>query len=65
MSRQNKKGTSDSPWEMTPMRVAAIALHEVYKEYQRAGFSKNESFRLVLEHVRVASSTPDDDNTNG
>jgi hypothetical protein len=43
---------------ITSMGEAANSLHELFVEYQRAGFRRSEALELVKEHVRVAAMMP-------
>lgn len=34
---------------MTPVQVAAVTIHEQYKAYMEAGFSRRQAFELVRD----------------
>lgn len=35
--------------DLSPMREAAIMLHEMYEELKRAGFSRSEAMQLIAK----------------
>lgn len=39
--------TNDEDFNPSPLRLAALQLHEMYVELRRAGFSKSEALILV------------------
>jgi hypothetical protein len=43
---------------ITSMAEAANSLHELFLEYQRAGFRRSEAMDLIKEHVRLAAMAP-------
>jgi hypothetical protein len=43
---------------VTSMGEAANSLHELFTEYQRAGFRRSEALELVKEHIRSAVTMP-------
>jgi hypothetical protein len=42
---------TDREFGMSPMREAAIGLHEMYVELKRAGFSRNEAMELIARVI--------------
>jgi hypothetical protein len=55
---------NDKPDFMTDMRTYAIALHELYRSYIDAGFTKAQAFELtqtvLAESIAVQNNTPTD-----
>ena len=39
----------------TPLRDAAVVMHEMLLAYVDAGFTREEAMRLILQHVQKAA----------
>lgn len=42
---------NDESVDMSPLREAAVSIHEIYEEFKRAGFSKKEAMQLTQNMV--------------
>jgi hypothetical protein len=40
---------SDEKIEMSPLREAAVQIHEIYEEFKKAGFSRKEAMELTSQ----------------
>jgi hypothetical protein len=49
MTNSNNPGEED--YSISPLRSAAIQMHEMYSEFHRAGFTKKQSLFLVSRVV--------------
>lgn len=47
-----------NPDPFTPLGEAAVQMHELVLEYQRAGFSRVESVHIVVELLKNAANNP-------
>jgi hypothetical protein len=43
----NKKDSNEEELEMSPLREAALQMHEMYSELVRAGFTRRQSVTIV------------------
>jgi hypothetical protein len=50
----NRPGPPDPVTELAAM---AANMHELFTEYVRAGFNRQEALYLIGEHIRAASSS--------
>lgn len=48
----------DSRNEMTDLRLAAVAMHEMFVELKAAGFSVKEALRLVAIMAETGATEP-------
>ena len=39
--------SNDESMGMSPLREAAVQVHEIYEEFKRAGFSRKEAMQLT------------------
>ncbi len=39
--------SDDDKVDMSPLREAAVQIHEIYEEFKRAGFSRKEAMQLT------------------
>lgn len=39
--------SDDKNVDMSPLREAAVQIHEIYEEFKRAGFSRKEAMQLT------------------
>ena len=51
----------DNEMGMSPMREAAVQLHEMYIELKRAGFSRTEAMELIARVMGSAITGLNDD----
>lgn len=56
--------TDDEP---TPLREAAVQIHEMYKEFRSAGFSRSEALDLLSRVVArgIADASDGEQNPDG
>lgn len=43
------EGHDDFPEEVSPLRQAAVQIHEMYEELKAAGFSRKEAMELIAK----------------
>lgn len=43
------QGQNNHPEEVSPLREAAIQIHEMYEELKAAGFSRREAMELIAK----------------
>ncbi len=44
----------DENMDMSPLRGAAVQIHEMYEEFKRAGFSRKEALELTAKMMGSA-----------
>lgn len=42
---------NDESMDMSPLREAAVQIHEIYEEFKRAGFSRKEALQLTQNMI--------------
>lgn len=47
---------TDSSAGMSPLREAAVQIHEIYEEFKKAGFSRKEALQLTQNMVSTMFS---------
>ena len=47
----NSQNADGEGYSISPLRLAAVQMHEIYSEFHRAGFTKKQSLFLVSRVV--------------
>lgn len=53
--------SSEQPFESSPMMLGAVAIHEMFMELQKAGFSESQALYLAGQVLAASANSVDTD----
>lgn len=54
MGKKDDEGFDFDSLNVSPLRIAAVGLHEMFVEFRKAGFSRTEALRLVSDAMTAS-----------